>query len=82
MFTEDYPNLAWWITSHGWIELGEDEHSHSWVRILDIGGTCYEDEDSDSLEEAMEVADRWTSREIADRFGEEPPRRYDDESDE
>ena len=79
MFTESYPNLAWWINSHGWVEIGNDEFSYSWVRVLDIGGMCWEDENSASLEEALMTAERWASREIATRFGEEPPKRYQDE---
>lgn len=76
MFSKKYPNLDWWISTHGWTELGEDDHSSSWVRILDEGGMCYEDEDSDSLDEALEKADIWTSKEIESRFGEEPPKKY------
>lgn len=77
MFSKNYPNLDWWIGSHGWIELGEDEYSKSWVRILDEGGQCYEDNESDSLDEALNKADRWVAAEMEDRFGEEPVKRYD-----
>ena len=76
MFSKDYPNLDWWINNQGWIELGSDDYSTSWVRILDIGGTCWEDEKSSSLDEALKLADRWASVEIEDRFGEEPAKRY------
>lgn len=52
MFEKQFPNLDWWICSHGWVELGGDDYSNSWVRILDGGGTCWED-NSKSLEDAL-----------------------------
>ena len=78
MFSEIYPNLDWWVDGQGWIELGGDTYSNFWVRILDEGGTCWEDEGSNSLDEALDLADRWAALEIENRFGEEPPKRYDD----
>lgn len=79
MFSKDYPNLDWWINNHGRIELGgDDNYFSSWVRILDMGGMCWEDENSSSLDEALKLAERWASVEIEDRFGEEPAKRYED----
>lgn len=79
MFAKHYPNLAYWINSFGWVEMGSDEYRYSMVRVLDIGGTCWEDEDSGSFEEALMKAERWASLEIENRFGEEPPKQYDGE---
>jgi len=76
MFLENYPNLDWWVNNHGWIELGSDTYSNSWLRLLDEGGTCWEDEDGDSLDEALQNGDIWASNEIEERMGEEPPKRY------
>jgi hypothetical protein len=78
MFSKEYPNLEWWINTHGWIELGNDDHSTSWVRIFDIGGLCWEDNNSKSLDEALTNGDIWASNEIMNRFGEEPPKKYDE----
>jgi hypothetical protein len=36
-FDEQYPNIARWVQD-GWIEIGQDEYSHSFIRVLDIGG--------------------------------------------
>ena len=36
-FEESYPNIANWVKSHGWIELGQDEYSSSLVRALNEG---------------------------------------------
>ena len=78
MFSENYPNLDWYIDNYGWIELGTDEHSSSWIRILEEGGQYYEDETSDSLDDALRAADEWMGGEMEDRFGEEPIKRYDE----
>src|SRR6266480_4713127 len=37
-----YPHVARWVTTHGWIELGQTEHSASLVRALDVGGLVWE----------------------------------------
>lgn len=57
MFSKNYPNLNWWINNHGWIELGGHDYSSSWIRILDTGGMCWEDENSSTLDEALKSAD-------------------------
>ena len=41
-FEESYPNIANWVKSHGWIELGPDYYSPSLVRALDEGGMVWE----------------------------------------
>ena len=64
MFKKYFPNLDNWINSRGWVELGSDEYSSSWVQILDEGGTVWEDKDSTSLDEALKVADDWLAKEM------------------
>jgi len=64
MFEKYFPNLDNWVNSRGWIELGSDEESNSWVRILDMGGMVWEDEGSDSLDEALKAAERWLAKEM------------------
>lgn len=45
MFDDQHPNLAAWILGgDAWIELGQDEFSRSYVRVLDIGGLIWESE--------------------------------------
>jgi hypothetical protein len=41
-FSSIYPNIAAWTESHGWIEIGQDDNSHSFVRALDMGGMVWE----------------------------------------
>ena len=60
-FEKSYPNIAYWVRSHGWIELGRDHYSSSLVRALDEGGMVWEgsthyetvDEALDALESAL-----------------------------
>jgi hypothetical protein len=55
-FEESYPNITSWVTSQGWIELGQDEYSSSLVRALDIGGMAWEGSTNyETLDEAFEA---------------------------
>ncbi len=40
-FAALYPNLATWV-QEGYIELGRDDSSQSFIRVLDIGGLIWE----------------------------------------
>ncbi len=64
MFEKHFPNLDNWVNSRGWIELGSDEESSSWIRILDMGGMVWEDENSTSLDEALKAAENWLAKEM------------------
>jgi hypothetical protein len=53
-FEHTYPHIARWVQSYGWIEIGVDGQSPSFVRALDEGGTVWEsDEDDMTLDEAL-----------------------------
>ena len=41
-FERVYPHIARWVQTHGWIEMGYDDYSPSFVRALDIGGMIWE----------------------------------------
>ncbi len=41
-FSSTYPNIATWTESYGWIEIGQDNYSQSFVRALDMGGMVWE----------------------------------------
>lgn len=68
-FSKTYPHLTWWIENHGWIEIGTDDYSGSWVRILDEGGTYWEDENADNIDEALANGEEFLVTDIPDRFG-------------
>ena len=53
-FSKTYPNIAYWTESYGWIEIGYDEFSHSFIRVLDEGGMQWESKHKyDSVDEAL-----------------------------
>jgi hypothetical protein len=41
-FASQYPSVAAWVQEQGWIELGPDEYSASFIRVLDCGGMVWE----------------------------------------
>jgi hypothetical protein len=68
-----YPYVARWVLDEeGWIEVGADEHSRSFVRALNPGGLAWEGEaEYPSLDAAFEALDAG----IAEWMGEDaaPP---------
>jgi hypothetical protein len=55
-FEQAYPHVARWVTSQGWIELGRDDWSRSFVRALDVGGLVWEgDSRYHSVDEALQA---------------------------
>lgn len=63
-FSKLYPHIAWWVDNQGWIEIGTDENSDSLIRILDEGGMRWEDEDADTLDEALANAEAYLIEEF------------------
>jgi hypothetical protein len=66
-FSETFPAIAYWVTSVGWIEIGDDDVSPTWVWALDMGGLIWESDDQtasvDQAIQAMEKALRvWLDR--------------------
>lgn len=53
-----YPHVARWVKEQGWIEMGQDDFSHSFVRALDIGGMVWEGAPSYlSVDDALRALD-------------------------
>lgn len=45
-FAAAYPNIAQWVRDEeGWLELGSDEFSSSFIRAMNTGGTVWEGAD-------------------------------------
>ena len=42
MLDNTYPHLAAWVYGRGWIEIGQDDYSRSFIRVVDIGGMVWE----------------------------------------
>ena len=63
LFDDLYPNVAWWATGGGWIELGQDEFSRSMIRVLDIGGLLWEGKEHyDTVAEALAEAETFIAQ--------------------
>jgi hypothetical protein len=43
-FSAAFPAITYWVTACGWIEIGDDGMSPTWVRALDAGGVVWESE--------------------------------------
>ena len=58
-FAAAYPNVARWVREkEGWIELGSDEYSRSFIRVLDVGGIIWEGKtEYRTIDEAFADAD-------------------------
>jgi hypothetical protein len=53
-FSSTYPNIAAWTESYGWIEIGQDDCSQSFIRVLDEGGMLWESKPKyKSLDDAL-----------------------------
>lgn len=62
-FDEQYANIVLWVQD-GWIEIGRDDFSRSFIRVLDSGGLVWEGKTSyDTVAAALAEADaaigRW-----------------------
>jgi len=56
---EAFPNIARWLDKFGWIELGQDDYSRSFIRVLDQGGMVWEGKDQyKSLDHALRALEK------------------------
>jgi len=56
---ERFPNIAAWVHSYGWVEIGQDDYSRSFLRALNIGGMIWEGKaEYASLDDALRALDK------------------------
>jgi len=61
-----YPHLAAWVYERGWIEIGQDDYSRSFIRVLDEGGMVWEGKSRyPSLGAALRAADTALAERLA-----------------
>ncbi len=54
-----YPVIAHWVRSGGWVEIGQDQYSRSFVRALYEGGMAWEGaEQYETLDDALHALER------------------------
>lgn len=58
-FSEIYPYLTYWIEEWGEMETTDGNWNRPRIRLIDEGGTCYEDYDSKTHEEALVKAEKY-----------------------
>ena len=50
-----YPTIARWVHEYGWIEIGQDHMSQSFIRALDAGRMVWEGQAHDAtLDDALQ----------------------------
>ena len=64
-FEASYPNISAWVSGGGWIEIGDEVQTGSFVRALDEGGMIWEGAKKyKSVDEALQALERgigkWT----------------------
>lgn len=56
MFEQTYPHITEWVTSWGWIEIGNDGMAGSFIRALNEGGLVWEnDRTYPTLDDALQA---------------------------
>lgn len=69
-FARAYPHLTRWVTTMGWIELGDDGMQRSRVRVLDEGGLVWAGGDANMpIDHLLGEADAAVARWIAEEMG-------------
>ena len=58
-FEDTYPNIASWVSNGGWVEIGYEVYTGSFVRALDEGGMIWEGVSRyESLDYALKALDQ------------------------
>ena len=69
-FEQAYPHVARWVKDYGWIEIGQDGMSPSFVRALDEGGLIWEGDDSgEDLDGVLRALDSALAEWIREQIG-------------
>jgi hypothetical protein len=70
-FEQHYPQIARWVKTHGWIEVGDDEMSPSFIRALDIGGMIWEGQAHyATVDDALQALEAGLAAWMRDQLGE------------
>ena len=57
-FEQAYPHITEWVTTHGWIEIGQIEGMPTFVLAIDEGGVAWEGKSTyKTLDEAFQTLD-------------------------
>jgi hypothetical protein len=67
-FATQYPYLTYWIKDWGEMETTNGDWNRPRIRLIDEGGTWYEDYDSKSHDEALQKAEQYLREPEGSRF--------------
>ena len=71
-FSSLYPYLSWWCENHGYMQIGLGTENDSFLMLMDDGGVSYEDDDSETIDQALKAAEKYLKEvEFPDRFDQE-----------
>jgi hypothetical protein len=70
-FEEKYPHITRWVKEQGWIEIGQDDYSSSFLRAVSPGGMAWEGRNKyrsmDDAFRALDVALKsWIKKELGE----------------
>lgn len=69
-FAHRYPIINRFVFEHGWIEVGSDEYSMSFIRALDPGGLVWQGKQVyDTLDEALADLERGLAQWLKEMTG-------------
>lgn len=72
-FEQSYPRITRWVKTHGWIEVGQDEYSRSFVRALDGGGMVWEGQEQEeyaTMDEMLQALEAGLAEWMGEQWGE------------
>ncbi len=67
-FDEKYPHVAEWVTTHGWIEIGQ-QYDAAFIMALDEGGVVWEGKANyKTLDEAFQALEKALAKWIKENW--------------
>ena len=71
IFDEQFPNIARWVIEQGYIEVGYDEFTSSFIKAIDMGGGIWSGKSKyNNVHEALLALDKALKKHMKERFGE------------
>ena len=67
-----FTHLARWVKGYGWLEIGQDHYTGSFIRVLDEGGMIWQgDPQYETLDAALHAAEvavaQWMWQQLGER---------------
>lgn len=69
IFKKHFPYLNAWLESEGELQMGEGYMTSGILRLLNMGGDVWIDEESETIDEALLKAETYLREEFESEFG-------------